>query len=194
MQYVASIRPLPRRAAALLPTHEQPDHHVTFDSQALEAVLGASSDPDNPDRDTIHRIVRDTLRIAVVGVSRDPEKVARRIPSYLAAKGADIFPINPHAERLLGRKALDHLDDLHEPVDMVLVFRPSAEAGDVIRSAMMRPEAPYIWLQEGIRNDEAAAEARALGRTVVQDLCIYKVHRAFGDTLRRVQDRDGDLP
>jgi predicted CoA-binding protein len=164
---------------------------VTFDPQALEAVLSASSDPDNPDRDTIHRIVRDTLRIAVVGISRDPAKPARRIPSYLAAKGAEILPVNPHADRILGRAVYSHLDDVQEPVDMVLVFRPSAEAGDVIRSAMKRPEAPHIWLQEGIRNDDAAAEARALGRIVVQDLCIYKVHRAFGDTLRRVQERHG---
>lgn len=164
---------------------------MTFDPRALEAVLSASSDPDNPDRDTIHRVVRDTLRIAVVGISRDPSKPARRIPSYLAAKGAEITPVNPHADRLLGRAAVDHLDDVDHPVDMVLVFRPSAEAGEVIRAAMKRPEKPHIWLQEGIRNDEAAAEARALGRIVVQDLCIYKVHRAFGDTLRRVQERDG---
>lgn len=164
---------------------------MTFDRQALEAVLSASSDPDNPDRDTIHRIVRDTLRIAVVGISRDPAKAARRIPSYLAAKGAEILPVNPNADRILGRSAFDHLDDVVEPVDMVLVFRPSDEAGAVIRSAMKRPEAPHIWLQEGIRNDEAAAEARALGRIVVQDLCMYKVHRAFGDTLRRVEERGG---
>ena len=164
---------------------------MTFDPQALEAVLNASSDPDNPDRDTIHKIVRDTLRIAVVGISRDPSKPARRIPSYLAAKGAEILPVNPHADRILGRTAQANLDDVLDPVDMVLVFRPSEEAGEVIRSAMVRPEAPHIWLQEGIRNDEAAAEARALGRMVVQDLCIYKVHRAFGDTLRRIEERGG---
>lgn len=164
---------------------------MSFDRPALEAVLAASSDPDNPDLDAIHRIVRDTTRIAVVGISRDPAKVARRIPSYLAAKGADIVPVNPHAERILGRTSFDHLDDVDEPVDMVLVFRPSDEAGEVVRAAMTRPEEPYIWLQEGIRNDEAAREARELGRSVVQDLCIYKVHRAFGDTLRRAEERGG---
>ncbi len=164
---------------------------MPFDRSALEAVLAASSDPDNPDLDAIHRIVRDTTRIAVVGISRDPAKVARRIPSYLAAKGADIIPVNPNAQRILGRTAFDHLDEVTDPVDMVLVFRPSADAGEVIRAAARRPEEPYVWLQEGIRDDEAAKEARARGRTVVQDLCIYRVHRAFGDTLRRAEERGG---
>lgn len=156
-----------------------------FDRAALEAVLAESSDPGNPDLESIHQLVRDTERIAVVGLSRDPSKAARRIPSYLAAKGAEIIPVNPYADRILGRPARAHLDEVDLPVDMVLVFRPSRDAGAVIRSAMVRPEKPCIWLQEGIRDDEAAGEARALGIPVVQDLCIYKVHRAFGDTLRR---------
>lgn len=164
-----------------------------LDRAALEAVLASSSDPDNPDLDTIHRVVRDTLRIAVVGISRDPTKPARRIPSYLAAKGAEIVPVNPHAERILGRPAHGSLREVTDPVDMVLVFRPSEQAGAVIRAAMERPERPYIWLQEGIRADADAAAARANGWIVVQDLCIYEVHRAFGDTLRRALERTDRL-
>ncbi len=156
-----------------------------FDRALLEAALATSSDPETPDPETMHDIVRRTLRIAVVGISRDPTKAARRVPSYLASRGAEILPVNPHADRILGREVLDSLDDIEAEVDMVLVFRPSAEAGDVIRQAMRRPEKPVIWLQEGIRDDVAAAEARAAGLTVVQDLCMYKVHRALGDTLRR---------
>jgi predicted CoA-binding protein len=49
-----------------------------------------------------------------------------------------------------------------------------------------------IWLQEGIKDDEAAAEARQNGLTVVQDLCLYKAHRALGDTLRRAEARIRD--
>ena len=165
------------------------DTDEPLDRAALEAVLASSSDPDNPDLDTIHRIVRDTLRIAVVGISRDPSKPARRIPSYLAAKGAEIIPVNPFADRILGRTAHDTLDQVADPVDMVLVFRPSEQAGAIVRAAMEREERPYIWLQEGIRADREAAEARAAGRIVVQDLCIYKVHRAFGDTFRRMLKR-----
>lgn len=163
------------------------DPDEPYDRGALETVLATSSDPDNPGPDEIYRVVRETLRFAVVGMSRDPSKPARRIPSYLAAKGGEVIPVNPEAERILGRTAYPTLDDVEEPVDMVLIFRPSEEAGEIVRAAMNRPEEPVIWLQEGIRADEEVAEARALGRTVVQDLCIYEVHRAFGDAFRRAQ-------
>lgn len=160
-----------------------------FDHQALEAVLRESSDPGNPGPEEIHDLVRRTLTIAVVGMSKDPAKPARRIPAYLGAKGAHIIPVNPNAERIMGRTARDSLDQVDESVDMVLVFRPSDEAGQVVQAAARRAEAPIIWLQEGIRNDEAAAAAREAGLSVVQDLCIYRVHRALGDTLRRAGDK-----
>lgn len=165
-----------------------------YDRAALEAVLEESSDPHNPGADEIHDLVRRTLTIAVVGLSRDPSKPARRIPSYLAAKGAEIIPVNPQADRILGKPARKSLQEVTEPVDMVLVFRPSEQAGKVVRAAAARPDRPIIWLQEGIRNDEAAAEARSQGLSVVQDLCIYKVHRALGDTLRRAEGRGSAPP
>lgn len=165
-----------------------------YDRSALQAVLDASSDPDNPDAETVRRMVRETLRIAVVGMSRNPAKAARRVPSYLGAKGAEIIPVNPSADRILGREARPRLSDVDEPVDMVLIFRPSAEAGAVAREAAARPEKPYIWLQEGIRADDVVAELRAAGHPVVQDLCMFKVHAALGDTIRRARARGLDDP
>ena len=146
---------------------------------AVEALLQESSDPHNPGAEEIHRLFERLHRVAVVGISRDPTKAARRVPSYLAAKGYEIVPVNPHAERILGRLAHPTLADVPEPVEMVVVFRPSAEAGQVIEAAMSRPEQPVIWLQEGIRADTEAERARSRGVLVVQDLCTYKVHRAI---------------
>lgn len=193
---------LPKRpwAGNTFPTHEIPhpaDAMRTdkdFDRAALQAVLDESSDPDNPDLEQIHDLVRRTIRIAVVGISRDPAKPARRIPSYLRAKGAEIVPVNPRGGQIFGREMVPTLADVTDPVDMVLIFRPSEEAGQFVDEAADRPEKPIIWLQEGIRADEAAARARAEGVPVVQDLCLYKVHRSLGDTIRRVESRGGPIP
>lgn len=146
--------------------------------RALSSLLEESGDPDNPGAREIREILASVRTIAVVGLSRDPAKAARRVPSYLAAKGYEVIPVNPNAERILGKEARDRLEDVRSPVDMVLIFRPSEDAGPFVRTAANRAEAPVIWLQEGIRSDEAAAEARKKGRTVVQDLCSYKAHRS----------------
>ena len=67
----------------------------------------------------------------------------------------------------------------------MLVFRPSRDTPPIVRSAAARPERPIIWLQEGILAGEAAEEAREIGITVVQDLCIYKVFRAAESEVRQ---------
>ena len=149
------------------------------DLASLAVVLRSSSDPDNPGPAEIRDIIESTRTIAVIGMSRDPVKAARRVPSYLAAKGYDVLPINPYATRILGRSVRPTLADVSEPVDMVLVFRPSAEAGTHVEAAAARSERPVIWLQEGIRADKEGGDARANGLRVVQDLCVFKVHRAI---------------
>lgn len=163
-----------------------------FNRSALERLREASGDPDNPDPEELRDIVRGIETIAVVGLSRDPAKPARRVPSYLATKGATIVPVNPFADRILGKPARESLSQVTEPVDAVLVFRPSDEAAEIVREAAAREEEPVIWLQEGIRADEAAQAARAAGRTVVQGMCMYKVHRALGDTFMKAGEAPPD--
>jgi predicted CoA-binding protein len=153
-----------------------------IDRARVARVLEESSDPGNPGPDEVLRIVREARRVAVVGASRDPAKPARRVPSYLAANGVEIIPVNPNATRILGRQARATLADVTEPVDLVLMFRPSDQVGPFVSMAASRAERPVIWLQEGIRSDVEATQARALGLTVVQDLCIFKVHRLLDST------------
>lgn len=145
----------------------------------LRHVLRGSSDPDNPSAEELAQLLDDVHHIAVVGLSRNLEKAARRVPSYLAAKGFDVIPVNPHAERLLGRQSHATLSDVPGPIDMVLVFRPSAEAGEFVLEALKRPERPAIWLQTGIKAPDEVAHARAEGRVVVQDLCVFRFHRVL---------------
>ncbi len=147
--------------------------------QGLQSLLDKSGDRDNPRAEELKELMESVRSIAVVGISRNPEKPARRVPAYLASKGYDVIPVNPFVDEILGKKARDSLKDVSEPVDMVLVFRPPEEAAEIAEAAMRRHERPVIWLQKGIRADEVAAIARGLGFTVVQDLCTYEVHKAL---------------
>lgn len=149
--------------------------------EQLRRVLETSSDPDNPSAEAVAQLLGDVQHIAVVGLSRNLEKAARRVPSYLAAKGFDVIPVNPSAERLLGRVSYTNLGDVPEPVDLVLIFRPSEEAGGFVQDAMTRSDRPAIWLQTGIRAPDEVAAAREADRLVVQDLCIFRVHRVLLD-------------
>ena len=145
----------------------------------LQTLLDESGDRDNPGPEEMKELMESVQTIAVVGISRNPEKPARRVPAYLASKGYDIIPVNPFVDEILGKKAKDSLKDVEETLDMVLVFRPSEEAAQVAEAAMRRDERPVIWLQKEIRADQMAAIARGLGFTVVQDLCAYEIHRAL---------------
>ena len=145
----------------------------------IRRVLRESSDPDNPTAERLAELLRDVQHVAVVGLSRHLEKPSRRIPSYLAAKGLDVIPVNPHAKRLLGRHSYPSLGAIPEPVDLILIFRPSEAAGEFVDAAISLPAQPAIWLQTGVRSDNAAKKARSTGRTVIQDLCIFRVYRAL---------------
>jgi predicted CoA-binding protein len=145
----------------------------------LELVLSASDDPDNPSAQEVRDLLRRVRRIAVIGMSRSPEKPSSRVPGYLAANDYHVVPVNPSAERVQGRQAYATLADVPGPVDLVMIFRPSEQAGAFVREALARPERPAIWLSEGIRADAEVDEARRLGITALQDLCAYKVHVAM---------------
>ncbi|MFQ5536107.1 MAG: CoA-binding protein [Gemmatimonadota bacterium] len=163
------------------------------DLDALRHLLAESTDPDNPPAEEIRRLFETMKRIAVVGLSRDPANSARRVPAYLAAKGYEVVGVNPSLERAFGKPAVASLDEVEPPVDMVIIFRPSAEAGSFVKQALGRPDAPAIWLQQGIRADAEVAQAREEGRLAVQDLCAFKVHRAlYTDGGRKARRRERD--
>ncbi|AWK87229.1 CoA-binding protein [Azospirillum thermophilum] len=121
--------------------------------------------------------------IAVVGASADPVKASYFVMKYLRDKGYRIIPINP---KLAGQTILDlpvyaALKDLPEPPDMVDVFRNSAAAAGVTDEAIAAG-ARVVWMQLGVRNDEAAAKAEAAGLTVVMDRCPkMEIQRLFGE-------------
>lgn len=127
--------------------------------------------------DQLRAILEDTETIAVVGCSTSPGKAAHDIPRYLLDRGYDVIPVNPYADEIFGRTAYDSLGDVPEEIDMVDVFRPSEEAGDIVDAALDREDVDSIWLQLGITNDAAGERAEDAGKRYVQDRCLKVEHR-----------------
>ncbi len=114
--------------------------------------------------------------IAVVGMSKNPDKAAHYVPKYLHEKGYNIIPVNPTASEILGKKCYAKLSDISVPVDIVDVFRPSEQIMPVIDEAIkIKPK--VIWLQEGIHNTEAEILAEKAGIKVVFNRCMLAEHR-----------------
>jgi uncharacterized protein len=134
---------------------------------------------DDAERDTLTRIYRESRTIAVVGASADEQKAAYRIPEYLQGQGYRIRPVNPRGGTILGEPVAVSLAEVDEPVEVVDVFRPAAEAPDIARQAV-DIGAKVLWLQLGIASDEARRIAEDGGLTVVMDRCMGAVHRELG--------------
>jgi predicted CoA-binding protein len=130
-------------------------------------------------RERLLRIYAETKTIAVVGASGDPAKPAHEVPRYLQQQGYRILPVNPRGGELLGEPVARSLAEVEGPVDVVEVFRPAAEAPQVAREAV-KVGAKVLWLQLGIKSDEARQIAEAAGLTVVMDRCMGETHGALG--------------
>jgi uncharacterized protein len=124
-------------------------------------------------------ILRGSKTIAVVGASRDPSKPSSAVPRAMQERGFRIIPVNPAVDTLFGERAYKSLADIGETVDVVDVFRPSADAPEVARQAVAIG-ARALWLQQGIASDEARRIAQAAGIDYVEDRCMAveaAVHR-----------------
>ena len=121
--------------------------------------------------DNTERILREFRSIAVVGLSRDPSKAAHAIPARMQRAGFRVIPVNPFVDSVLGEKAYKSLAEVPEPVEVVLVFRPSAEAAGIAQQAVAIG-AKALWLQQGIFSDEARHTAEAAGLLYVEDRCM----------------------
>jgi len=123
----------------------------------------------------LRRILRECRSIAVVGLSANWYR-----PSYFAAKymqdhGYEIFPVNPNYTEVLGRKCYASLRDIDVKVDIVDCFRKSDEIVPLARDAVAIG-ARVLWMQLGVRNDEAARIASEAGLDVVMDHCVKIEH------------------
>ncbi len=139
--------------------------------------------PELTRREDVEGVLREARTVAVLGAHQEAQRPAFYVPDYLFRHGYRILPVNPH---LVGRVLWDQpvvatLAELGEAVDVVDVFRRGdAVPGHVPDILAMAPLPAVVWLQLGIRNDEAATELVAAGIDVVQNRCMLADHRAFG--------------
>jgi predicted CoA-binding protein len=119
--------------------------------------------------------------IAVVGCSATAGKDAHEIPRYMQERGYEIVPVNPYADEVLGRPAYDSLTEVDGEIDLVDVFRPADEAPGIVDEVLDRDDGGAVWLQLGIRHDEAGERVEASGRKFVQDRCLKVEHGRLVD-------------
>ena len=122
----------------------------------------------------IRGILNTVKTIAMVGASEKENRPSFFAFKYLMEHGYRMIPVNPgHAgETMLGQKIYARLSDVPESIDMIDIFRASQYAPPIVQEALsLKPRPQVIWMQLGIRNDEAAALAEANGMKVVMNRC-----------------------
>ena len=122
-------------------------------------------------------LLLDTKVIAVVGLSANPDRPSNQVAWYLHHQGYRLFGVNPACPEpeVFGVPVLPSLDQVPEPIDLVDVFRRPEYTPQVAREAVAAG-AGAVWLQLGIRSDEARAVATEAGLRYVEDRCLKVEH------------------
>ncbi|HHW37999.1 MAG TPA: CoA-binding protein [Bacillales bacterium] len=130
---------------------------------------------ENPSREKIGEILKSKKRIAVVGLSNNPEKTSYMVSQAMQDAGYEIIPVNPTIDEVLGVKAYHSLKEIEGHVDIVNVFRRPEHLPEVAKEAV-EIGADVFWAQLGIANEEAYDYLKGHGITVIMDRCIKVEH------------------
>jgi predicted CoA-binding protein len=136
----------------------------------------------------IKEILSKYKSIAMIGVSNDPTKASTIVMKYMQKYGFKVFPVNPKAkgQKILGEEVFEKITDIKDPVDIVDVFRPPKEATDIAKDTVSI-KAKVLWLQLGIRSEEAKKIVEDNKIEYVEDKCtkmeyqkhFLKIRQAF---------------
>ena len=136
----------------------------------------------------IKEILSKYKKIAMIGVSNDPKKASTIVMKYMQKYGFKVYPVNPKAKgkKILGEEVFEKITDINDQVDIVDVFRPSREALSIAEDTI-KIGAKVLWLQLGIKNNEAKQLVESKNIQYVENKCtkmeyqtlFLKVRQAF---------------
>lgn len=123
--------------------------------------------------------------IAVVGLSKDPEKMSYKVSDYLQQHGFLIIPVNPFVDEVLGEKCYKSLLDIpveiQKTIDIVNIFRKAEDVSPIVEQTIelkTKFGRPFVvWMQQDIVNEQAAEAAKHAGLAVVMDKCLMIEHQ-----------------
>src|ERR1700753_1392636 len=150
----------------------------------------------------IRAILERVRTIALVGASANWNRPSYFVMKYLQGKGYRVIPVNPGlaGQELMGEHVYASLRDIPDKIDMVDVFRASEHVGPIVDDAIAIG-APVVWMQLGVRNDEAAAKGEAAGIEVIMNRCPkIEFGRLCGDMswsgvhTRRLRNKPAQAP
>ena len=131
----------------------------------------STAEPIHYDDAKLRRILSNAHTIAMVGASSNRDGPSYHVMEYLQRKGYRVIPVNPNAgNELLGERVYPTLRDIPDKVDMVDLFRASDAVAPIVDDAIA-VDAKVVWMQLGVRDDQAAAKAEAAGIEVIMDRC-----------------------
>ena len=130
---------------------------------------------ENPTLEEMGEILRKAKRIAVVGLSNNPERTSYQVSKAMQEQGYEIIPVNPVIDEALGVKAVPSLKDIEGHVDIVNVFRRSEFLPEVAKE-FVEIDADVFWAQQDIVNEEVYHFLKEKGYTVIMDRCIKVIH------------------
>ena len=137
---------------------------------------------------SIKEILTKYKKIAMVGVSNDPTKASTIVMKYMQKYGFKVYPINPKAQgqKILGEEVRGKITDIKDSIDIVNVFRPSKEVLDIAHDTV-NIKAKVLWLQLGIKNEQAKKLVTKNNIEYIEDRCtkmeyqkhFLKIRQAF---------------
>jgi len=131
----------------------------------------------NSNTEEMKRYFEEAKTIAVIGASPDPSKASHRVAKYLKEAGYKMIPVYPKEETILGEKVYRSLEQIEEPVDMVVVFRKPAALDAIADAVIARGDVKTYWTQLGLVNNDAAQKVKDAGINVVQNYCAMVEHK-----------------